>query len=40
MIVKCKKCGHEWNYNGKSKYYATCSMCMLKTKIIGKSTEA
>ena len=27
MKVKCLKCSYEWDYTGKSKYYAQCPMC-------------
>lgn len=30
MKIKCKKCGHEWEYKGKSKYYVTCPRCYSK----------
>ena len=35
MIIKCTKedCKHEWNYKGKSKFYATCPNCYRKVKI-------
>ena len=25
--VKCQRCGYEWTYKGKSKWYACCPMC-------------
>ena len=25
--LKCDKCGNEWTYKGKGRYYATCSDC-------------
>jgi hypothetical protein len=31
---KNKKCGYEWNYKGKSPFYATCPMCLGKVKIL------
>lgn len=31
VIIKCKRCGYEWDYRGKSEWYATCSRC--KTSI-------
>jgi len=33
--LKCKnkKCNYEWDYNGKSKFYATCPRCMYRVKI-------
>jgi ribosomal protein S27E len=27
MILKCQKCGHEWIYQGKSKFLASCPVC-------------
>jgi len=33
MKLKCKKCGNEWDYNGKNPYYATCSRCLNKVKV-------
>ena len=30
MKITCKKCKHEWNYKGKSKYYVTCPQCYNK----------
>jgi len=27
MKIKCKKCKHEWEYKGESKYYVTCPRC-------------
>ena len=32
-MIKCTKCGYEWNYKGKSKYHATCSMCDFKFRL-------
>ena len=32
-MIKCIKCGYEWNYKGKSKYHATCSMCDFKFRL-------
>jgi len=34
MKLKCKKCKHDWNYKGKSKYYATCPQCYNKVKVV------
>lgn len=38
VMLKCnnKKCNYEWNYKGKSKFYATCPSCLRKVKIIKK----
>jgi|TARA_R100000750_G_scaffold5683_1_gene4319 hypothetical protein len=35
MKLKCKnkKCGNEWNYKGKSKFYASCSKCKGSVRI-------
>ena len=33
MIVKCPKCNNEWDYKGKSKYYACCSSCKASVKL-------
>lgn len=35
MKVACDTpgCGHVWDYEGKSKYYAKCSMCLSFTKL-------
>ncbi len=27
MELNCKKCKYSWDYNGQSKYYATCPRC-------------
>ena len=33
MKVRCKKCEHEWEYKGHSKYYVTCPECYNKINI-------
>ena len=35
MKIKCtnKKCEHEWNYKGESKFYVTCPRCYTKVNI-------
>ncbi|MEM3769353.1 MAG: hypothetical protein QXE37_04885 [Nitrososphaerales archaeon] len=33
MKIKCQHCGHEWDYKGKSEYYASCPRCMYKVRI-------
>jgi len=33
MRMLCDKCGHEWDYQGKSKYYASCPQCKKSVKI-------
>lgn len=30
MLVKCDKCGYEWDYKGKSAFHATSSKCQSK----------
>ncbi len=31
--IKCDKCGHFWDYRGKSNYYVTCPHCLRKVKV-------
>ncbi len=33
MKMKCKKCGHEWDYNGRNKHTVTCPDCRKINKI-------
>jgi ribosomal protein S27E len=33
MKIRCKKCEHEWEYMGNSKYYVTCPECYNKINI-------
>jgi len=33
MEMKCKRCGHEWSYKGKSTYYCSCPNCKTSVKI-------
>lgn len=33
MKLRCQNCGHVWEYKGKSKYYATCTICHYKVNI-------
>ena len=33
MKIKCKRCEKEWEYKGKSKYYASCPNCKTSVKI-------
>lgn len=35
MKIKCQKkeCGYEWDYKGKSKFYATCPRCLSKVSL-------
>jgi predicted nucleic acid-binding Zn-ribbon protein len=27
MILKCQRCGHEWDYKGKSGWWCSCPQC-------------
>lgn len=27
MNIKCEKCGNQWVYKGRSKWYLTCPKC-------------
>ena len=31
--LQCVSCGYQWEYKGKSPYWATCPNCQRKTKI-------
>ena len=35
MMLKCQNpdCGYEWDYNGESKFYATCPRCKSSVSI-------
>lgn len=44
--LRCQRCGHEWDYKGKNRYFATCPHCRIyvsvkKSKIllIGKEAQ-
>lgn len=37
--MKCKKCGHIWDYKGKSEYYVTCPHCYSKLRIKEKEDQ-
>lgn len=32
--LKCGNCGNEWEYNGSQEFYATCTRCLRKVKIL------
>ena len=36
MICTNKKCGYEWDYKGKQKFYCTCPKCYSKVNMTGK----
>jgi len=31
--LKCHHCGHEWEYRGKSQFYASCPVCHYKVHV-------
>ena len=33
MKTRCKRCLHDWDYGGKSEWYATCPNCYNKHRI-------
>ena len=33
VIIKCQRCGYEWDYKGKSEWYAPCSRCKTSVNI-------
>lgn len=33
MILNCTRCKNQWDYKGKSQWYASCSMCKTNIKI-------
>lgn len=33
MDLKCQRCGYEWDYKGKSKWYASCPRCRTTVKV-------
>lgn len=33
VLLKCKKCGKEWDYTGTKSVYATCPDCRALVKI-------
>ncbi|MBS7631677.1 site-specific DNA-methyltransferase [Candidatus Bathyarchaeota archaeon] len=39
MLLKCKNCEYEWEYKGKSGYYATCPKCLRKVSLTSKGTS-
>lgn len=34
--MKCHRCGHEWEYKGKSKYFTSCPQCKTSVKVTRK----
>ena len=33
MLLNCQRCGYEWDYNGKSKWYCSCPRCRTSIKV-------
>jgi predicted Zn-ribbon and HTH transcriptional regulator len=33
MNLKCKRCGYEWDYHGKSKWYVSCPRCKTNIRV-------
>ena len=33
IYLECHNCKHNWEYKGKSKFYATCPRCRFKVNI-------
>lgn len=40
FILKCKRCGNEWIYKGKSLFYAPCSICKTSINIKNNVTQS
>jgi predicted nucleic acid-binding Zn-ribbon protein len=34
MDLTCEHCGHDWDYKGDSKFFATCPSCLRKVNIV------
>ena len=32
-MLRCRRCGYEWDYKGKNEYYATCPHCLAKVSV-------
>jgi phage FluMu protein Com len=37
--LRCRHCGHVWEYKGMSRYYATCPVCHYKVNIMKSKDE-
>lgn len=33
ITLICHNCNHKWQYKGKSKFYASCPVCVYKVNI-------
>ncbi len=36
-MLRCRRCGYEWEYGGKSEWYASCPRCRTSVRV-GKAT--
>lgn len=34
MKIKCNRCKNIWDYTGLNEYYATCTRCLRKVKVV------
>ncbi|MFW6121147.1 MAG: DUF1660 family phage protein [Petrotogales bacterium] len=39
MKLKCQNCGYEWDYNGKSDFYASCPRCKSSVNVNSRKVE-
>lgn len=40
MLLHCKYCNNVWDYKGDNPYYATCSRCLRKVKVVEFMSES
>ena len=33
VVLKCRRCGHTWEYKGTNEYYASCGHCLRKVSV-------
>ena len=33
MLLRCQRCGNEWDYKGKRTHFATCSKCKTSVRL-------
>lgn len=39
MMLRCGRCGHEWEYRGKSEWYASCPRCKSSVRVSGRAPD-
>lgn len=39
MLLRCGRCGYEWNYEGKSEWYASCPRCRTTVRVGGRAPD-